>query len=228
MKIVAITSRRWEPQHLIDDFVENLKWCDETIIYDDRGRDPEEAWCDEGERYRLYHKLAGEAGATHVLVTAPDERWSPNAAEIIPRTLSDHPEMFFRAKVLEMYTPTAYRCDGEWAKRMQVRIYPWKPDQEFGRWSLHNACVPNCGKNDIGTLRRVNIYHLKPIEKGNQQKRVDLFNYIDPLGFYNQGIPYEYILDEKTMALKEIPAAQQFQPPYTSPFVFTPGRVPRD
>lgn len=226
-KIVGVTSRRWEPNDLIEDFKKNIApVVDELIIYDDRGRDPEEPWCNEHERYNLYHKLAGEAGATHVLVTAPDERWSPTAGEILRRAIEKNQDMWFRLRVLEMFTPTAYRCDGEWAKRLQVRVYPWREGQKFGEWRLHNACVPDCTIEQIRTIG-ARIYHLKPIEEGNQALRVKLFNLVDPLGFFNQGIPYEYMDDKRGMELREIHPYDMFDPPYRK-FVFTPGQVPRD
>lgn len=41
MKIVAAISRRYEPDWLVDELLENLSWLDDVLIYDDRGRDPD-------------------------------------------------------------------------------------------------------------------------------------------------------------------------------------------
>lgn len=226
MKIVAALSRRFEPDWLVEELYENLSWCDGIITYDDRGRDPDDLEWNEHQRYTQLYEWAGLDNADYVIMTAPDERWAPNFEEELREAIErDRGQKFYRVPILEMYTPTAYRVDGRWANLPQVKIYPWRENQEFMDRRLHNQGVPFHDESEVEFLH-VNHYHLKHIEHQNIINRIKSFKYIDPEGQYSfDPTGYDYLADIKGLELKEIPEEEMFYPPYTRQYIFNPGAL---
>jgi hypothetical protein len=224
MKIVAALSRRYEPDWLVEELHQNLSWCDSIITYDDRGRDPDDLEWNEHQRYTKLHEWVGLDKADYVIMTAPDERWAPNFEEELRESIDrDRGTKFYRVPILEMYTPTTYRVDGRWANLPQVKIYPWREDQEFMDRPLHNLGAPLHDEDEVQFLD-VNQYHLKHIEEQNILKRIESFKQIDPDGEYSfDPTGYDYLADTTGLELKEIPEDEMFYPPYTRQYIFNPG-----
>lgn len=224
MKIVAVISRRFEPDYLVEELHQNLAWMDEIICYDDRGRDPDDLEWNEHQRYTQLHEWAGQANADYVLATAPDERLSKRSEEVI-REAIEHDRMrmlntFFCIPALELYTPTQYRSDGDWAKSIQCRIYPWREGQEFTNLPLHNLCVPIHDGIDE-RLIPANAYHLKHIEQRNIINRIKSFQRVDPEGKYSlYGTGYEYLADVEGLELTTIPDKEMYEPLYTKQYLY--------
>ncbi len=224
MKIVAVISRRFEPDYLIEELHQNLSWVDEIICYDDRGRDPDDLDWNEHQRYTQLHEWAGQANADYVIATAPDERLSKRSEEVIrnavEKSLMRKSDTFFCIPALELYTPTQYRSDGDWATSIQCRIYPWHHDQEFTNLPLHNLCVPiHRGVSEL--LIPANAYHLKHIEHQNILNRIESFKRVDPEGKYSlYGDGYEYLADEDGLELTTIPEREMYEPLYTNKYIY--------
>lgn len=217
-KIVACISRRWEPDFLIEDWKTNMSWVDEQIIYDDR--DSTDLWHDEADRYRWFHTQAGELGADYVIVTAPDERFENRAETIIREAITKGSWDAFRFKILELYTPNAYRCDGQWAQWNQDRMYRWNPKQTFTDGALHHSVCPDLDPRKTKYLSVI-IYHLKHIEPVNRWRRVEMFNKLDPDNTHNS-MGYEYLADDTSLELLEIQRGREYKPVYKEPYIFDP------
>lgn len=227
MRIAAALSRRYEPDELVEEMKENLSWCDEIIIYDDRDRDPEDLRWLEHERYTELHRRAGNLGVDYVLATAPDERWSHRAEGVIRQAIADDEtnELFFATPVLELYTPTAYRKDGAWSTHFQVRIYPWKEDQVFSNEPIHNFCTPVHDAEKAKYIYAVQ-YHLKHLKRESVLNRVKSFEAADPTGEYSlNGLGYGYLADETNLFLEEIPEEEMYYPIYTGDYTFDPFKA---
>lgn len=222
MKIVAVISRRFEPDYLIEELHQNLSWVDEIICYDDRGRDPDDLDWNEHQRYTQLHEWAGQANADYVIATAPDDRLSKRAEEVIREaTEKDYSrETFFAIPCLELYTPTQYRSDGDWATSYQPRIYPHHEGQEFSNLPLHNYCTPTPPKGSVKPID-ARSYHLKHIEHQNILNRIESFKRVDPEGKYSlYGDGYEYLADEDGLELTTIPEREMYEPLYTNKYIY--------
>jgi len=220
-RIVAVYSRRWEPQWMVDELKENLSWVDAIIEYDDRDRPKEDLWCDEAQRYRWFHKKAGELDATFVLGTAPDERWDRTSPRQIRQAMSRYGRAYFSFRVYELYTPTQYRTDGNWARHAQQRIYRWDEKQQFPDGKLHHAIVPPPLPDQYVRSLPPIIYHLKHIEPQNRIRRYEMFKQLDANEQYCNHEGYDYLIDEQHIRLEDIPTP--YYPPYTKKYVWDPN-----
>lgn len=217
-KIVACISRRWEPDFLVEDWLENMSWVDERIVFDDR--DSTKQWHDEAERYRWFHHVAGEVEADYVIVSAPDERFELRAEQVIRRAIEKGSYTGFWFNVLELYTPDSFRCDGTWSRLKQQRMYRWHESQTFSEGALHHSVCPDLDPT-LSKQLAVNIYHLKHIEPINRWRRVEVFNKLDSNWEYSpQG--YEYLADDSTLKLQQIERGREYKPIYREPYIFNP------
>lgn len=218
-KIVCAHGWKYEPQWLVDDLHKNLSWVDDFAVVDCRGR-TDELWIDERHLYAQERKIAGKLGADWILVVSPDERLEIGAEEIIRKAISGPRDRCYKLPVREMYTPTAYRSDGNWAKRVQARLYPYDPTFIFDQKSLHNNIAP---RHPIlkKLVLDVNLYHLKHIEPENRTTRVKVFEKLDPKHKF-QRIGYEYLDNVDNLEMTAIPEGREFKPPYTQPYIFSP------
>jgi hypothetical protein len=224
--ITATFAVRDEPDSLVDGLVRNLApWVDEFVRVDVPRTGP---WGHEGELRSRQRRLCRDRGATWVLFIDPDERIEDRAAEVVPAALERaHRRDVIGFPLREMWTPTAYRVDGQWAAKKPRRrlinlanpsaVYPHKP--------IH------CGLAPAGVRRRitlpVNLYHLKNIEPANRVQRAEAYLAADP-EFRHQrreGRDWSWLHDEAGLELEEIPAGRGFSPAYEAgSYLFTAPR----
>lgn len=223
MKLAMAVGWRYEPEQLVEDWKENTKWADFHIIVDDRDRDPNDLWDNEAERYRKYRRLAMEAGADWLFVTAPDERLGRNAEKIMRGAMEKKTSRIaYDFRVLELYSPTQYRCDGHWDSQYHSRMYKLDRYQMIADKTLHADPVP-CQPKHRHKIIGVDIYHLKHIEPENRRIRTEVFKQLDPEGkLGGLGAGYDYLDDEKNIELKTIPKDDMYLPPYRKPYLFNP------
>jgi len=218
-RIIVCHGWKYEPESLVEELHENLAWVDGFAVVDCRER-TDELWIDERELYRLQRQKAKELGADWLIVTAPDERWDRTAEATIREAIENAHKEMFKIRVLEMYTPTAYRSDGMWARRGQTRIFPLLDNATYSTKSLHNPICPLSPKLKK-TVLDVNCYHLKHIEPENRNVRRKVFEKLDPKHVF-QTIGYKYLDDNRRIELTEITQGREFLPPYTQKYLFNP------
>lgn len=201
--IVAGYAHRYEPDWLIDQLRANLGWVDGFAVHDDRENSA--VWSVAKERNQKVIDKAVEMGADWVLFTAPDERWSPNAEQVIRAAIEDKPKGRFAFPLRELWTPTEYRVDGVWGHKRRARLYR-----------------PAAFKSGhIYVLRDVNLYHLKMIERTNRERRVEVFNQHNK--WDNRTTGFDYLADETGLTLEAIPPALMYKPKYRTYEFSVPG-----
>lgn len=209
MKIVALASKRCEPDWLVDEMCENLSWCDEIIIYDDSKRPKEDTRWLEHERYTSLHELAGRSGADYCLTTAPDVRWSENSEYIIREHCSHKAyenKSYFGVNRAELFEKEKMRIDWGLDPDVVTAIYPHYPDAEFTNFPLHNGATPVHKMDQEILLKDVWIYNLKPIERINNATRVKSYKQSDPDNKHNWiSDSYDYLDNEEGIILEDIP-----------------------
>lgn len=229
-KIVTTCGARWEPQHLIDDYLKNFSWCDDHVIIWDRERSATDfSFPNERFLYEKERELAHELEADWILVVSPDERMEERAEEIIRQIMEDDPEgeFLYRFPNRELYNANQYRVDGTWGDKLQTRLYKWKEKQRMGVKKLHNNPCPV-----YPPLRRktvdLNLYHLKHCEEENRKNRARIYKELDPENKYNSATNCDYLADDRGMILEDIPEGREYSPPYTKSFFWDPfsGQYP--
>ena len=233
--IVCVYAVRSEPDWLVRDMRANLPWVTDFLELDNRAATG--GWQHEGELRRRQIRmvrdwLKGRPGATGawVLQLDPDERLEDRAADIIPAILAglergEHSGALHRVTLSfplrEMWTPAAYRVDGEWAKKKpRVRLFWYSPTAlqafRFHR-PIHVGLMPRLAAGESIRVRtEINLYHLKSIEPMNRVRRAAAYLDADP-NFDHQrreGRDWTWLYDESGLQLEAIPDGRGFSPPY--------------
>lgn len=194
---------------MIEQLRENLGWVDAFVEYDTTG--DARTWVPAAERtsmlYRKALDLAERAGERcWYLQTAPDERFSEAAEEAVRVAIDDHPLMRFTFRLRELWTPTEYRVDGVWGGKRRRRLYQLNPGGPIGSYT---------------TDLDVNLYHLKMIEEENRRRRREVFT--DHNTWDNKTRGFDYLTDERGLALEAIPPGQSYFPEYRTYEFQVPG-----
>lgn len=201
--IVAGYAHRYEPDWMIDQLRENLSWVDGFAAYDDRENPT--VWSVAKERNLAVFLKAQEMGATWVLFTAPDERWSPNTEQVVRAAVEDHPKRRFAFPLRELWTPTEYRVDGVWRHKRRARLT---------RPGVATTTPPV-------VLSQINLYHLKMIEPENRRRRVEVFKKHNRWDNLRGG--FDYLNDERGLELEAIPEDLMYRPAYRTYDFSVPG-----
>lgn len=198
-RLVASFTFRFEPDWLIKDLLENIKGVvDDTFIYDDRAR--KELWIPREEHVRILLDGASSLKADWILVISPDERLEAGAGEVIRKLILDPERHRYRFNLREMYTPSSYRVDGIWGTKKRIRLYP----------------LINRGRiKDVD----LNLYHLKHISPENRISRAEIHKQTNTADNKKRG--FDYLADETGLKLEQIPKGREFNPPYTTPYIFS-------
>ena len=237
--LVLVYARRDEPQWLVNELRANTAWVDEVVEVDNRSRvgDAGEGWQHEGRTRRLMRSMvtAVAGGPAWFLQLDPDERLE-DTAKIEVKTAIERPGAegtLFGFPLREMWTPTAYRVDGDWGRKQpRMRLFLLDPDrpQRFADKAIH------CGVAPRDAMRRVRLntwlYHLKNIEPSNRVSRADAYYAADPTfrcqrkeGAGHGRRAWDWLHDETGLELVEISPGRRFTPPYARPYLFTaPGK----
>lgn len=208
-KLIAAYAFR-DDADLVPDMLENLKgFVDDFVLWDDRKRT--DLWYHEGSVRNRLIADAKAKGADWILGMDPDERFEKDAGPRIRELISRDGRIIYGFSFRELWTADSYRVDGVWGKKMKWALFSVHPGQTFMNQSLHSGWFPtDPGHQTIET--GINLYHLKMLDKRNRELRRDLYNALDP-DKKLQPIGYDYLVDERDIALERIPAGREFHPP---------------
>jgi hypothetical protein len=231
VRITATYKRRDEPDSLIADLRANLEpWIDEFVELQTDREAP--GWPHEGRMLAKQRRLLREAGAGWVLFIDPDERIEDRAADIVPPILAANRNIdaVYGFPLREMWTPTAWRTDGEWGSKMpRHRLFHLHRGQTFRDKPIHCGVAPTSTRRNRVDLPVV-MYHLKNIEPANRVARAEAYLAADPR-FEHQRREHgrqdwSWLHDETGLQLSEIEPGRGFTPPYVAgSYQFTvPGR----
>lgn len=223
-RIIATYARRDEPQWLIDELRQNLWWVD---AFHETQTPTSGPWPHEGEQLAMRRQaILDEYGPCWTLWIDPDERLEDGADEIVRATCARterydrYPRLLFGFPLREMWTPTQWRCDGSWGRKLpRWRLFKLRPGQTFKNKRIHCAVRPN------GMSRRVLpaiMYHLKNIEPQNRVARAQAYEDADR--GHRDGRVWTWLHDETGLQLADIEPGREFSPPYTRPYYFQPPR----
>lgn len=232
-KIIATYKRRDEPDSLVADLRANLSpWVDGFVEL----RTPREGpWPHEGRALERQRQLVRrEHGNTWVLFVDPDERIEDQAVNVVREAIARamhggaRLQAQFQFPLREMWTPTQWRCDGDWGrKKPRTRLYHLHPGQRFRDKPIHCGVVP-IGPSGNRTTLPVAMYHLKNIEPANRVTRAQAYLDADPRFEHQrrEGRDWEWLYDETGLQLAEIEPGREFSPAYVpGSYLFTaPGR----
>lgn len=235
-QLVVTYKRRDEPQWLVDDLRTNLAWADDFVELQTDREAPR--WPHEGDLLREQRRAirARFPRGVWTLWVDPDERLEDRGARVVRRALerAERDEVF-GFPLREMWTPTAWRCDGQWGNKLpRFRLFfllPGGMGQEFVHKPIHCGVSPRGGRRRRTTLPVI-MYHLKNIEPANRHARAEAYLAADP-EFQHQrreGRDWTWLHDEAGLELREIEPARAFTPPYVAgSYLFTvPGKSPAE
>lgn len=190
-KLTLAYARKYEPQHLVDELLQNMGWVDNVVCLDQRDR-VDELWSNSDERVAELRRLAREAGALYCIIMAPEERMQDGAEAIIRNALlKKRAGSGFSFRLREMWTPTQYRSDGLWGDKRRRRIT-----------HLH---LPEGERVNLDC----DIMHLKMIEPENRIVRAQVHTKANT--WDNRKTGFDYMVQEEGLTLKD---ARPFSPPY--------------
>lgn len=226
LRLVAVTARRSEPDWLVDDLIKNLAWVDEVGVIEVDKAGP---WGHEGKLNARKRELARSMGAGWVLFIDPDERiedaGGPVVRELLAHANVYQPDTVFGFALKEMWTPTQYRIDGDWGRKLpRMRLFKLRREgsQRFANKPIHCGVSPR-SVNTVRVPLPINLYHLKNIEPANRRERAKAYHEADPKHEHQriEGNGWGWLYDEAGMELEAVPEDRQFTPGYHSPYLFT-------
>ena len=158
-------------------------------------------------------------GADWLLCLDADERLEPGFVDQAPRLLGEAEQD--GVKVLQFHLrelwndPFHYRVDGIWGRKTLCRVFKNVPGhRRFDPRRLHRFWMPLELVAALETVSRhthLNIYHLKMIRPEQRLARVRRYEELDPQHLY-QRWGYQYLTDERNLALEPIPPERRFVP----------------
>lgn len=213
--IIATYARRDEPQSLVDDLRANLPWVDGFVELQTPRTGP---WPHEGQRLaRQREMILDQYGPCWVLFIDPDERLEDRAAEVVPAAVAEaNIRDVLGFPLRELWTPTAWRADGEWArKKPRRRLIHLHEGRRWMSRPIHCGVVPTSGVLSRVTLD-VWLYHLKSIEPANRLARAEAYLAADPQFRYQrrEGKDWSWLYDETGLRLEEITPDRAYSPVY--------------
>lgn len=222
-RVIAVFSYRYDA-HLVPDLLANIEpavhgW----VALDDR--DAGAALSDEPARRGTLIAAAREAGADWILAVDPDERFeSALAARIGWMTARRQPPTLWSFRVCELFAEDAFRVDGIWGRKRQVRLFPAElakaPESALhGQWVDDTRSHP---RRDSG----VRLYHLRMASPRRRQHRRDTYASADPERRC-QAIGYDQLVDTAGLRLERIEHGRAFHPPFVEDHGLWAVELPR-
>ncbi|MEO8529617.1 MAG: glycosyltransferase [Deltaproteobacteria bacterium] len=208
-RIIAIFSYRYDA-HLVPDLIANISpIVHGYAVWDDRG--DHEHHSNEPMRRNALNAAALEMGADWILGIEPDERLETRARlrlhDIANGRIS---RSAWSLNLREMVRPDAWRRDGVWGKKTQVRFYPKEAVQRPLTRQLHGAWFNHAGGFET-RHSDLNLYHLRHISPNRSQARRDTYAAADPHRHFNN-IGYDYLIDDSALDLQTVSPRRAFQP----------------
>jgi hypothetical protein len=209
-RVFAVFSYRFDA-HLVPDLLANIEpIVDGWVAYDDRAATG--VFSSEAGRRRLLLAEARKAGADWILAVDPDERFEAGARSEIRRLTTASGRVAWGFRFREMYTPTDYRIDGIWGKKIRYCLFSMFDPAERTDTGLHDLWFPKDG----GFQKRhcdLDLYHLKMIDPKRRAARRDLYNFLDP-NRADQPIGYDYLAEDQGAVFETIPRQRLYSPPH--------------
>lgn len=209
-KIVAVFSYRYDAQ-LVPDLIANIApsvhaW----VAWDDRAAT--DVMSNEPLRRQALLDAARGIGAGWILAVDPDERFETALKDRIPEMARPGAPALWNFAVRELFDPGAYRIDGLWGGKKQMRLFPANASPAASEDGLHGGWVKlHSGLRSFDS--GLNLYHLRHILPDRRQHRRDTYAAADPDRQF-QKIGYDYLVDDRSMELEPIARGRGYLPAF--------------
>ena len=206
--VFAAFSFRYDAD-LVPALIENISHIvDGWVSWDDRGAT--QAYSSEPARRGALIDAARLAGAQWLLAVDPDERYEDRLAAEIRMMTSIAEPAGWTFNLREMYTPDAYRVDGLWGQKQQMRLFPLSGAIAADGAALHGLWVS--GQDQLAVRASgLNLYHLRMILPERRRQRRELYASLDPERRF-QMVGYDYLTDDTGLELESVPHDRGFSP----------------
>lgn len=167
---------------------------------------------DEPSRRNRLLAAARAMGAAWILAVDPDERFETGLKDKIAAMTGPGVQTLWSFELREMYGPDAYRVDGVWGGKAQVRLFPAAIAQQASDATLHGKWYDNSAGLPVQRAG-LDLYHLRMATPARRQNRRDTYAAADPERRF-QRIGYDYLADDRGMLLEGIAPDRGFLPPH--------------
>lgn len=208
--VIAVFSYRYEA-HLVPDFIANIRpFITGYVAWDDRAATTE--LTSEPERRNRLLAKARKMGARWILAADPDERIEDALARRLPSLLAEGEGNLWVFSTREMFTPDSYRVDGIWREKRRLTLFPVAAIGKELDKALHGEWIVDRSGFRLRNAE-TNFYHFRMATPARRSLRRDLYASADPARKF-QPIGYDYLDDERSMVLEQIPKDRNFSPPF--------------
>jgi hypothetical protein len=170
---------------------------------------------DEVGNFKKLHAAALRHGAEWIIVLDADERLERNFRDRAERVIRRGTRLglsAFAMKLRELWdAPDMFRSDGIWGRKRIARLFAARPDHRFDYRPLHALKAPlqaRVAGHFITT--DLLLYHLRTLRREDRQARRDRYKELDPGAFWQPGIGYDYLTDERGLRLSRIDERRRF------------------
>ena len=157
------------------------------------------------------YKLSRKKNPWALCVDA-DERFEINFLQDLKKIAKKHSsaESVIGVRFRELWdSPLQYRSDGIWDTKQKFIFFKLAPKMTFQYTNEHHIPWYYSELSGKEFLTDYNLYHLKMIKPKDRQKRVDLYNRLDPNKIM-QPIGYDYLTDLKGLRLTKVGSDKRF------------------
>ena len=170
---------------------------------------------DEVGNFKKLHAAALRHGADWIVALDADERLEKNFRDRAERVIRRGKRLglsAFAMKLRELWdAPDMFRSDGLWGRKRVARLFAALPNHRFDHRPLHGVKAPLqarvAGHFITADLR---LYHLRTMRREDRQARRDRYKELDPGAFWQPGIGYDYLTDERGLRLRRIHERRRF------------------
>lgn len=171
-------------------------------------------WDEVGNFQRL-HAAALRHGAEWIVAMDADERVERNfrdRAERVIRRGGGLGLQAFSVKLRELWdTAEAFRVDGVWGRKRIPRLFAARTDHQFDFRPLHAVKAPLQARVAGHFITAdLEFYHLRSLRREDRESRRDRYKAMDPEAFWQPGVGYDYLTDERGLRLRPIDVQRKY------------------
>jgi hypothetical protein len=234
-QLIALVAFRDEMRFLPDFFANVAPHVDGIVALDDQSVDGSAAFVaaqpsvlelltvppgaqaelEDGLNHRALTEAAWRHGAGWLLGLDADERLEDDfrrRAELEIRSAEARGADAMWVHFRELWDrPDQYRVDGLWGAKRKACLFRSMPEHRFDDRRLHAIWASMPPPPEDWPQADLNIYHLRMLDPADRRLRQERYRRLDPDNVW-QSIGYDYLLDDKELALETVPPGRRFRP----------------
>jgi hypothetical protein len=164
---------------------------------------------DEVGNFQKLHAAALRHGAGWIVAMDADERLERNFRDRAERVIRRGGRLglqAFSVKLRELWDMAgAFRVDGVWGQKRIPRLFAARPDHQFDFRPLHAVKAPLQARVAGHFITAdLEFYHLRSLRREDRESRRDRYQDLDPDAFWQPGVGYDYLTDERGLRLRQV------------------------